>query len=276
MEIEDQLDLDRARALAALLDLDPGLVREGDILRPMWQLGYFLERPAQRHLGVDGHPRSDRGPGVRRMFAGGRLELRPGLRLGDDVTARTEVVGEREKAGRAGRLVFVTTRTTVSTRTAAGLHGVDRLVDERDLVYLEGPRGEVEVDRHDPVATPVGGVELDATYLFRFSALTYNAHRIHYDAAYARDVEGYPGLVVHGPLQALLMAEAATDALVGPLGFALPGTVRFDYLLTAPLFLGQGLVVTTGEVAGADGGAVTVQAADASGRVTAHGTLRIS
>ena len=270
METMDRLDLDRAQALAGLLDLEPRRLRDGDALRPLWHLGYLLPRPTQHDLGADGHPQTDRGAGVRRMFAGGRLTLRPGLRIGDDVTARTEDVGEQEKAGRAGgRLVFVTTRTTVASR------GVDRLVDERDVVYVDGPRPASPAGPASPSAPPVtpeAGIRVDPTLLFRFSALTYNAHRIHYDAAYARDVEGYPGLVVHGPLQALLMAEAATTAVLGPLGTPLTQEVRFEYQLVAPLFLGQGLVVRTGPE-GAD--EVTVEVADAAGRITAHGVLRL-
>ena len=270
MIANDRIDTDRARALAGLLDLDGRLVREGDVLRPMWQVAYLLPRPAQADLGPDGHPRTQRGAEVRRMFAGGRLTLRPGLRFGRDVTAHEEVVAEREKLGTAGRMVFVTSRTTVSC------DGVVSLVDERDVVYLEGarPRPSTRAGHRDelPMQGPRGGVDLDPTLLFRFSALTYNAHRIHYDARYARETEGYPGLVVHGPLQALLMAEAATTELVGPLGTAISDPVQFDYRLVEPLFLGQGLVVSTTLTSTAE---AAVKVSDATGRVTAHGSLRV-
>jgi 3-methylfumaryl-CoA hydratase len=273
VDARDYVDLDRAQALAGLLDRDPGLLRTGDLLRPMWHLGYLLPRPAQRDLGKDGHPRTPHGAQVRRMFAGGRVELRPGIRLGDDVTARSEVVGEREKVGRSGRLVFVTSRTTIAVA------GVDCLVDERDVVYVDSDpaapttrTGGDMPEWPDPRAPRAGEVQLDPTLLFRFSALTYNAHRVHYDVAYTRDVEGYPGLLVHGPLQALLMAEAASDVAIGPLGTVHPADLDFEYQLVAPLFLGQGLVVTTKDEGG---GVVTAVTEDASGRVTAHGSLRL-
>ena len=108
-------------------------------------------------------------------------------------------------------------------------------------------------------------IEISPSLLFRFSALTYNAHRIHYDRDYTRDVEGYPGLLTHGPLQALAMAEAARAA-----GRTVGADVSFDYRLISPLFDHQGLVVSA--VTGADG--VTVTAArDLHGRQTASGTL---
>ena len=108
-------------------------------------------------------------------------------------------------------------------------------------------------------------LDVDPTLLFRFSALTYNAHRIHYDRGYATDVEGYPGLVVHGPLQALAMAEAAR-LLVG----APAGPVRFDYRLVAPMYDGEGLVAAADP---GDDGSVVTRVMTREGRTTARGTL---
>ncbi len=264
---QDHIDLDRARALAALLDLDPHRLHEGDVLRPMWHLVYLLPRPAQRDLGDDGHPRTSYGAGVRRMAAGGSVVLSPGLRLGQTVTARAEKVGERETVGRSGRLRFVELQTSVSDG------GAVRLVDTQRVVYLDADKPNRLVPGRPSEARPSPPgreVPVDPTLLFRFSALTYNAHRIHYDQHYVREVEGYPALVVHGPLQALLMAETATEVLVGHLGEPMPSSMRFSYRFVAPLFLGQGLFVSTGEV---KGGAVAVQTTDATGRVTAHGEL---
>jgi 3-methylfumaryl-CoA hydratase len=262
VERTDRVDLDRARALGGLLDLDPATLVEGDLLRPMWQLVYFLQRPAQAALGPDGHPLdefpSPPRPGLRRMFAGGRLSLEPGLRIGETATARTAVKSARERQGRAGRLTFVTTQTVVSGELGPCL------VDERDIVYLESApsmtaaRGFVD----EPTPAAATSYVIDETLLFRFSALTYNAHRIHYDRDYARSVEGYPGLVVHGPLQALLMAETASAVL--------PGGVHFAYQLVAPLFEGHGLDVSITERSAT---AVTVEVGDSSGRVTARGVL---
>ncbi|MFI5715763.1 mesaconyl-C4 CoA hydratase [Nocardia sp. NPDC051750] len=275
MERCDVIDLDRARALAGLLDSNPELIQAGDRLRPMWQVAYLLPRPAQGDLGADGHPRTDHGPGVRRMFAGGRLTLWPGLCLGSEVTAREEIVSTKETTGRAGRLVFVTSRTIIDSG------GSECLVDERDVVYVHADpnRSGAEETRRAPAESAPrpeprveSVVEVDPTLLFRFSALTYNAHRIHYDADYTRDVEGYPGLVVHGPLQALLMAEAATSSLAGPLGTPLPERVQFDYQLISPLHLGQGLRVATFARTDDEVGS---EVTDASGRVTARGRVTL-
>jgi 3-methylfumaryl-CoA hydratase len=105
--------------------------------------------------------------------------------------------------------------------------------------------------------------------LFRFSALTYNGHRIHYDREYARDVEGYPGLVVHGPLQAMLMTEAVRRQ-----GKAVGSGTRFDYRLVSPVFDFDGLVVSTEPAASNDRGAVATSVRSGSGRTSATGLFR--
>ena len=142
---------------------------------------------------------------------------------------------------------------------------LDRPPQEQDLVYREpGANGPA---RSGPSIAPAGRdwpVTVDPVLLFRFSALTYNAHRIHYDREYAR-AEGYPGLVVHGPLQALLMAELARPGL--------PLRCEYAYRLVAPLYDDQGLVVSA---AAPDGGAVRVSCRDAADRVTATGQITAS
>ena len=266
----EQIRSDLVGALAALLDREGAAPNDGDPLPPMWQIVFFLPRPAQRELGPDGHPTkgfpTPPRPGMRRMFAGGRLRLTPGLTVGSVVDTHSQVLATKEKTGASGPMTLMTTRADV---TSAG-----RVVlsEERDIIYLPGrPPGE-------PVAAagaPPGSVEaaaegelvrqhhVDPTLLFRFSALTYNAHRIHYDRDYARQVEGYPGLVVHGPLQALLMAEVGAELLGAPEGLAM------SYRLTAPLFEDQGLVVRGRMV----GSTAEVRLTDAVGRRTATATL---
>jgi 3-methylfumaryl-CoA hydratase len=208
-----------AGALAGLLDQPSPATADGDPLPPLWHWVYLLERPPQRDLGPDGHPAD--GPFLppiphrRRMFAGGRVEYRAPLRIGDEITRRTALAGWTVKQGRAGELLFVTIRHTF---TRAG----DLLAtEEQDLVYRSDPTGTQTPApapaqapapaRQAPPPAPAGDWRLDAcpdpVLLFRFSALTYNAHRIHYDAPYATTVEGHPGLVVHGPLLALLCLE---------------------------------------------------------------------
>ncbi|MQY02061.1 FAS1-like dehydratase domain-containing protein [Actinomadura macrotermitis] len=204
-ELTQALDAEPAAALAGLLDAAP----PGAELPPLWQWLYFLDRPAQADLGPDGHPARGRFlppiPDRRRMFAGGRFLVREPLRFGDTVTRRAELVSAVPKEGRSGELLLVTVRHTF-------LRDGDKIaVEEQDLVYRSG-------DAAVPAAAPSYKVpEADAPWLlrattdpvllFRFSALTYNAHRIHYDEEYATHAEGHPGLLVHGPLLALLCLE---------------------------------------------------------------------
>jgi 3-methylfumaryl-CoA hydratase len=169
-------------------------------------------------------------------------------------TRRTWQASSVRKQGRSGPLVFVTVRTEVSQG------GQVVITDEQDLVYREA--GAVGPARSGPSVAAAGrdrAVTVDPVLLFRFSALTYNAHRIHYDRDFAR-AEGYPGLVVHGPLQALLMAEQVRSR----------GPAEYSYRLVAPLYEDQGLVVS----ATPEGGTIGVSCRDASGRVTATGVIR--
>ncbi len=169
-------------------------------------------------------------------------------------TRRTWQAGSARKQGRSGPLHFVTVRTEVSQA------GQVAITEEQDLVYREpAPPASARSDQIQASSDRDWPVEVNPVLLFRFSALTYNARRIHYDRDYAR-AEGYPGLVVHGPLQALLMAQ------LGRAG----RPAEFAYRLVSPLFEDQGLVVS----AVADGDAVRVSCRDAAGRVTATGVIR--
>jgi 3-methylfumaryl-CoA hydratase len=268
--VEDVIDASRAQALAGLLDLDRQAYVDGVPLPLMWHLAYFLLRPSQRSIGPDGHsteefPRPPR-EGMRRMFAGGRVRLQPGLRIGDAAVARTRVVSSTAKQGRTGRLTFVTTLTEVDSG------GTRVLVDERDIVYTEPVTGALtaaEGPTKREVTHHVAGraFEVDPTLLFRFSALTYNAHRIHYDRSYARN-EGYSGLVVHGPLQALLMAQEATRVADRH-----GANLDFHYRLLVPLHDRDGLIVNASLVVDGDG-VVSAGVRDRSGRSTASAHLR--
>lgn len=194
-----------AAALAGVLDVEP----PGSELPPLWQWLHFLERPARRELGPDGHPRDGRFlppvPERRRMFAGGRFRITEPLRVGDTVTRRAELASTAVKNGRSGEMLFVTVRHTFLR------DGVEIAVEEQDLVYRSGGAAsrppEVSFEAPEADASWTLPVTADPVLLFRFSALTYNAHRIHYDEAYATDVEGHAGLVVHGPLLAILCLE---------------------------------------------------------------------
>lgn len=242
-------------AVGALADLLGEPV--ADPLPLLWHWVALPSWPPLASLGPEGHPvdgvPTPPAAGLRRMFAGGRVRSLGPLRAGADARRVTEVAGRRERQGRGGPLTIVTTRTVVTQD--------DRPVveEEQDIVYLAGPPGEPVADR----PAPAGGVErtlaVDPVLLFRLSALTANSHRIHYDAGYAR-AEGYPDLVIHGPLQALLMAGHAAAALGRR-------PARFEYRLVAPAFGSQMLTVS----AAPDGTGARTAVTAADGTVTAVG-----
>lgn len=230
---EDLLDPFFARGMNALLDRDPEAFAEGTPLPAGWHWLHFKPLVPRGELGEDGHER--RGsflppvPDARRMWAGGALTLHHELRLGERALRRSTVEAVERKAGRSGDLVFVTLRHRITT--ARGL-----AVDERqDLVYR--PAGAPAIrPGPEPPTNPAWSdpFTADAVTLFRFSALTFNGHRIHYDAPYATGEEGFPGLVVHGPLLALLLLDGATRRGAMPDGPRPPQ--RFEYRAMGPLF----------------------------------------
>ncbi|MCA2230278.1 hypothetical protein [Nonomuraea aurantiaca] len=254
-----------AIALAALLDLPAEAIGSGWELPPLWHWLYFLERAPQSDLGPEGHAKhaipSPPREGLRRMYAGGRVTSHRPLLLGEEADSTLQVVRSRERNGRSGWMTIVTTRRTIRQR------GQLAVTDEVDIIYREPTRlaTAIPVEAGLPAADVPGiEIDLDQAYLFRFSALTYNSHRIHYDVDYCRDEEDYPGLVVHGPLQALLMSQEARRAAGVSTG------THFDYRLVAPLTLGQGLVISA---AAEHDGAVTAHARDRHGRTTATSHL---
>jgi 3-methylfumaryl-CoA hydratase len=208
----DVMDPARAQALLATLDL-PGKIAAGDPLPAFFHQIYFWEPQPPGALGRDGHPAVGSGGLIpdlglpRRMWAGGQLTFHQPLRVGQPAEKRSRVTNVARKTGRSGPLGFVTLTHEIWQEDTLCI------TDVQDLVYRNDP------DPAAPVPTPPRapddeterlGFEANSTRLFRYSALTFNGHRIHYDAAYAREVEGYAGLVVHGPLLAqclMLMAE---------------------------------------------------------------------
>jgi 3-methylfumaryl-CoA hydratase len=208
--LHEQIAEAPARGLAATLDLDAVPVGADGGLPPLWHWLYFLPRAAQSALNVDGHPRlggfMPPVPLPRRMWAGGRLRWQAPVRLGDVLQRRSTIQSVAHKPGRSGDLVFVTVRH--ETDSGSGVV----LTEEQDIVYRASPVPGEPLPQ--PQAAPreaawTRSVTPDPTLLFRFSALTFNAHRIHYDRPYATETEGYEGLIVHGPLLALLLAELA-------------------------------------------------------------------
>ena len=195
-------------ALAATLDRDEALPAPGADVPPLWHWLFFTPLARQSQIGADGHAkRGDFLPPVplpRRRWAGGRLEFLQPLRVGEEVTRDSRIVKVDAKSGRSGELVFVTVRHEVSN--ARGI----ALTEEHDIVYRDLPAPGAPPPTPQPApsdATFSLEIVPDPVLLFRYSALTFNGHRIHYDRPYVTQVEGYPGLVVHGPLIATLLAD---------------------------------------------------------------------
>jgi len=198
--------------LAAILDRDSTAFSIGDALPPLWHWLYFLETSKQSELAEDGHPhRGDFLPPIdlpRRMWAGSRLNFIRPLLAGETIKRSSTIQSIKLKQGRSGSLGFVCVAHELSDSSGA------LLIEEHDIVYRDMPTGIVSApsplkadDNHDFART----VTPDPVLLFRYSALTFNGHRIHYDRAYAKDVESYPGLVVHGPLLATFLLELFAD-----------------------------------------------------------------
>lgn len=203
----DLIHAGSAAALAATLDgpRQPGL---GEALPPLWHWIYFWSVCAQKEVGADGHPQ--RGgflppvPLPRRMWAGGRLRFAAPLPIGATAQKRSRIASIDVKQGRTGALAFVTVQHEITHE------GQLCLTEEHDIVYRDLPQpGALSVlPRQAPQqAQWRRRVEPDPVLLFRYSALTFNGHRIHYDRSYVTGVEGYPGLIVHGPLIATLLAD---------------------------------------------------------------------
>lgn len=199
------------RGLAATLDLDAREVAPGGRLPPLWHWMLFQDWVPASALGPDGHPR--RGgflPPVhdlpRRMWAGGRVSFAGELFAGEAIERRSTILKVEEKTGGSGRLVFVTVRHVI-----AGPRG-EAIAEEQDIVYRGTQGAAVKAAPSGdplPAAAMTRAVRGDPVTLFRYSALTGNGHRIHYDLDYVTKEEGYPGLVVHGPLMATWLADLA-------------------------------------------------------------------
>ncbi|WP_310449108.1 MaoC family dehydratase N-terminal domain-containing protein [Sulfuritalea sp.] len=242
-QVDDLIAPSRVAALAATLDRDDPAPLPGDALPPPWHWTLCVAAARQSALGPDGHPA--RGgflppvPLPRRMWAGGRLTFPQPLRVGEAVQRRSQVLSVDHKSGRSGDLVFVLVRHEFH-----GAHGL-AVTEEHDIVYRELPsavsdsvcRGFRFAGRQAPTlaAAPAScawqrEIVPDDVLLFRYSALTFNGHRIHYDRRYVTEVEGYPGLVVHGPLIATLLLDLLRRNLPGA------AIAAFEFKAHKPLF----------------------------------------
>jgi 3-methylfumaryl-CoA hydratase len=232
VEVEGRVEADRVAALADLLGVDAP--RPGEPVRPLWHEVLLREPFRYSELGVDGHPRSSAlVPPIRerrRMFGGSQVRTTAPLLVGEDVRRTARIADVRLRTGRSGDLLLVTEEHVWT------VGGVTRLEERRSIVYRSASVTP-GVPGPTPPAPGPGDTCPDERLLFAYSSLTGNAHRIHYDAPYAREVEGHQDLLVHGPLTALLGAEAAHRSF-GPL-------TTYDYRLVAPCYVHEPLSFET-------------------------------
>jgi 3-methylfumaryl-CoA hydratase len=239
--VERDADPDRLEMLAELL----GGPAPRDVVPPLWTVALTASWPPYSELAPDGHPVTGIGlpplPDRRRLFAGGRLQCTGALAVGEPVVRRTRVTAARVTEGRSGALLFVTVQ-----HTFGGSDGRTVAVEEQDLAYRTGEATTASASPPTPTGTNTDGsadvtCTPEAVGLFRFSALTGNSHRIHYDETYAVDVEGLPGRLLHGPLLALLLLESPRRTRPDR------QVAEFAYRITRPVPLGSTVEVRHAE-----------------------------
>ncbi len=227
----DDLTVAPILAMSAMLDKESQAYAEGDQLPPLWHWLFFLNPAKQSNLAKDGHP--ERGgflppiPLPRRMWAGSRFDFHHPLCIGENISRQSTIKNITFKEGRSGKLAFVCVRHEISN-----LHGL-AISEEHDIVY----RSHAPADTSPSLSKPAPqncdfskSVNPDPVLLFRYSALTFNGHRIHYDRDYVTQEEGYPGLIVHGPLLATLMVELFVDR------FPEKQLTKFEFTALEPVF----------------------------------------
>ena len=233
--LSDSIAAVPVQALSATLDRDDPAPAAGTPLPPLWHWMYFLPHARASEIGPDGHPK--RGgflppvPLPRRMWAGGRLAWEPTnpLCVGQQVQRRSTIRSVKHKAGRTGELLFVLVEHQYHTERGLAL------TEEHDIVYRSAARPGDPAP--PPQTPPLAGQQAwsraivpDDVLLFRYSALTFNGHRIHYDRKYVTEVEGYPGLIVHGPLIATLLLDLLRREMPGA------QVAAFDFRAVRPTF----------------------------------------
>jgi len=227
---EQFLDVESLRRYAVAVGSTPEVEKSQP---PIAHWAYFSDAVAQSQLGLDGHPQ--RGVGLippirlkRRMFAASSIRYSKPLELNQHARLKLEIIGLNHKAGSSGDLVFVELQRTFTQ------HGRERITEQQTIVYLESSGAGTGVVSHTPTAEPPDADlwEPNAVEVFRFSAATFNAHRIHYDLPYAQGVEGYSNLVVQGPLTAAKLHAFAQSCSPKPM-------TSFAFRTRAPLFINQ-------------------------------------
>jgi 3-methylfumaryl-CoA hydratase len=264
-ELEDTVTLNMCRQMAALLDETETDFKNGDPLPAMWHYCYFLNNVPMRDIGTDGHPK--RGgflPPVtlpRRMFANGKIDFLAPIPLGTEVRRVGEVIAVEEKSGKSGQLVFVTVKFDIF---AGDTHCME---ETQSYAYREmgAPNpAPVPLDEWPPMEGDfwMRDIMPDPVLLMRYSAVTYNGHRIHYDRPYAENEEQYPGLLVQGPLIATYMSELVRLNAGREMK-------SFSYRALAPIF-DTGAFRVMGEVQNDD--TVALQAMRSDGQIAQQAT----
>jgi 3-methylfumaryl-CoA hydratase len=269
--VDDVVTATPYAALSATLDHGVERPAAGTPLPSLWHWLYFLPLYRQSDVGPDGHAK--RGgflppvPLPRRMWAGSQFEFAQPLRVGDRIRRVSTIADVSQKSGRTGPLVFVKVRHEITANDQAA----PSLVEFHDIVYREAPRPD------DPAPPPKAAPSTcewqrhwvpDDVLLFRYSALTFNGHRIHYDRKYVTEVEGYPGLIVHGPLIATLLLDLLRSKRPD-------GRVqRYEFRAVRPLF-----DINPFDVCGqpsADGTSVRLWARDHEGALAMEATAQVA
>lgn len=233
----DYVTIPTVYRLSATLDRDDPMPKLGDPLPIGWHSTFFPRVVRHSQVGADGHPkRGDFLPPVplpRRMFAGKRSTFHAPVRVGDEIRRESIIQSVTPKLGRTGQMVFVTVKTEIFTPRGLAV------TEEQDIVYREDPApGAAPPPAQLAPGTAVWSqtVTPDPVMLFRYSALTFNGHRIHYDYPYVTQVEGYPNLVMNGGLTTLLVFELARTHASTPVRYMSSRNVR-------PMFVDRPITV---------------------------------
>jgi len=263
-EASDVVTAQLVKGLRATLFQEIGEPKNGDAAP--FTVHWCLAQPVfpMSQLGPDGHP--TRGgflppvPLPRRMWAGGELQFFDALRVGDESTRKSRISDVTVKTGSTGSLCFVAVEHEVTTPRGLAVR------ERQDIVYREmspaQAAGSAKAAQTPPAAKHRETHMADSVLLFRYSALTFNGHRIHYDRDYVTKVEGYPGLIFHGPLQAAFIVEFAAKLRGGK------PPKRLSYRGLQPLFEGSEFSVNAND----NGGAMELWTANSDGQPTMKGT----
>lgn len=271
---EDEISLTLVRRCAAMCDMDPTAFKRGDELPPHWYSLFFTPNALQERIGHDGHPRKgDFLPPVplpRRMFVGREVEFKKPLIIGREARKVSEIASITPKEGRSGKLVFLQVKHTIY------MDDEPTLIERQNVVYREAAKDPSSETRSvqkasEKVELPNAWKEsrhIDPVLLFRYSALTWNGHRVHYDADYARNEEGYPACLMNGALTLNMLISAALERAEGR------SLSNLTARMVSPLFLGETFTMQgTALVEDEDAARIDAVAVSPSGKMAAEITL---